>query len=171
MKTKPQPYDIIGDLHGYAEPLRALLAKLGYVESGGFYSHPERKVIFIGDFIDRGPKIRETLQIVKAMTDAGTALAVMGNHEYNAICYHTPDGNGGYYRPHTEEKTAQHEATLRAFEGRETILARRLEWAGGKMRYVTAMPAIDSRRCLTPRRSRSRWVTHPKSSFDTTASW
>lgn len=48
-------------------------------------------MIFLGDFIDRGPKIRETLQIVRAMVDAGTALAVMGNHEYNAICFHSPE--------------------------------------------------------------------------------
>ncbi len=69
-------------------------------------------MIFVGDFIDRGPKIRETLEIVRAMVEAGTALAVMGNHEYNALCFHTPDGHGGYLRPHTPEKVSQHQATL-----------------------------------------------------------
>ena len=115
MKTKNQPYDIIGDIHGHADTLRALLKKLGYVESGGYYHHPERTVIFLGDFIDRGPKIRETLKIVEAMMDAGTALATMGNHEYNAIAYHTPDGKGGHLRSHTGGKgnyTEQHRATL-----------------------------------------------------------
>lgn len=115
MKTKNQPYDIIGDIHGYADTLRALLAKLGYVERDGVYRHSERTAIFLGDFIDRGPKIRETLQIVKAMMDAGTALAVMGNHEYNAIAYHTPDGRGGHLRSHTADdgkNVTQHQATL-----------------------------------------------------------
>ena len=112
MKTKNQKYDIIGDIHGHADPLRALLEKLGYLETLGAYRHPERTVIFMGDFVDRGPKIRETLQIVKAMMDAGTALAVMGNHEYNAIAYHTPDGRGGYLRPRDAEKMRQHQATL-----------------------------------------------------------
>src|SRR6266550_4021242 len=94
-------HDIIGDIHGHADTLRALLEKLGYAEHDGAYRHPERTVIFMGDFIDRGPKIREVLQIVRAMMDAGTARAVMGNHEYNAICFHTEDGTGGHLRSHT----------------------------------------------------------------------
>jgi hypothetical protein len=130
MKNKNQTYDIVADTHGYADTLRALLEKLGYAERGGFYCHPEgRMVIFVGDFIDRGPKIRETLQIAKAMVDAGTALATMGNHEYNAICYHTEDTkNGGYYRPHTDDKVAQHAATVREFEGRADEWAAYLKW-------------------------------------------
>ena len=108
-------YDIIGDIHGHADPLRALLENLGYVEIDGAYRHPERTVIFMGDFIDRGPKIRETLQIVRAMMDADTARAVMGNHEYNAICFHTPGGPDGHLRSHTAGKgknVTQHRATL-----------------------------------------------------------
>ena len=112
MKTKYPRYDIIGDIHGYAGSLRRLLKKLGYEEINGVYRHRERQAIFVGDFIDRGWKIRETLQIVRAMVDAGTALAVMGNHEYNALCFHTPDGKGGYLRPHKEVKVRQHQATL-----------------------------------------------------------
>ena len=125
MKTKNQKYDIIGDIHGHADPLRTLLAKLAYVEREGAYHHPERTVIFMGDFVDRGPKIRETLQIVKAMMDAGTALAVMGNHEYNAIAYHTPDGRGGYLRPRDAEKMRQHQATLD-----QVAIPEPEEWAG-----------------------------------------
>lgn len=128
MKTKPQPYDIIGDIHGHADTLRALLNKLGYEERDGAYRHSDRKAIFIGDFIDRGPKIRETPQIVKAMVDTGTALAVMGNHEYDAICFHMPDGNGGYYRPHSEKNIAQHKETLREFEGHDGEWADYLKW-------------------------------------------
>ena len=61
-------YDIIGDIHGHADELEELLQKLGYQLRDGVYSHPEnRKVIFLGDYIDRGPKIRETLHIVKNM--------------------------------------------------------------------------------------------------------
>src|ERR1017187_8430531 len=105
-------YDIIGDIHGYATKLRALLEKLGYAEKKGAYSHPERKVIFVGDFIDRGPEIRETLQTVRAMVDGGSALAVMGNHEFNAMAYATPDGKGGFLRKHTPGKVEQHRATM-----------------------------------------------------------
>jgi hypothetical protein len=107
-----QKYDIIGDIHGYATTLKALLTKLGYRAEDGAYRHPERVVIFLGDFIDRGPEIRETLQTVRAMVDGGSALAVMGNHEFNALAYHTPDGQGDYLRKHTPEKVEQHRATM-----------------------------------------------------------
>lgn len=78
-------YDIIGDIHGHAGALKALLADLGYVEKGRTWSHPDRQAIFLGDFIDRGPRQVETVDIVRRMVDAGNAQAVMGNHELNAI--------------------------------------------------------------------------------------
>ena len=58
-------YDLIGDIHGHADCLVNLLEKLGYKKSGDVYHHPLRQVIFLGDFIGRGPKIREVLLIAK----------------------------------------------------------------------------------------------------------
>ena len=91
-----EKYDIVGDIHGHAAKLQRLLRRLGYEERDGIYRHASRQLIFVGDFIDRGPEIRRTLQIARAMIDAGTARAVMGNHELNALLYHTKgsDGNG-----------------------------------------------------------------------------
>ncbi len=115
MKSTPhQSYDIIGDIHGYADALESLLHQLGYQPNGLGYAHPEgRRVIFLGDYIDRGPKIRRTLQVVRSMVESGQARALMGNHEFNALAYHTPDGKGGWLRKHTEEKMRQHSATMR----------------------------------------------------------
>lgn len=61
--------DLIGDVHGHADKLEALLQKLGYTKQRNYYAHPERKVVFVGDYIDRGPKIPETLEIVKSMVN------------------------------------------------------------------------------------------------------
>ena len=84
-----------------ADELVLLLDQLGYNNSKGYFSHPQgRKVFFVGDFIDRGPKIKETLEIVKAMCDNQTADAVMGNHEYNALCFHFHENQGGHLRKH-----------------------------------------------------------------------
>jgi len=58
-------YDIIGDIHGHADELRALLNKLGYTESKGTYSCHGRKVIFVGDYFDRGPKFRTLADCVQ----------------------------------------------------------------------------------------------------------
>lgn len=88
-------YDLIGDIHGHADKLEELLRTLGYELKNGMYGHAERKLLFVGDYIDRGPKIRETLQLVRSMVDSGTAIALMGNHEYNALCFHFQETEGG----------------------------------------------------------------------------
>ena len=119
---KNQAYDLIGDIHGQHEKLITLLQNLGYRPRGEFagWEHPEgRKVIFLGDYIDRGPKVREVLREVRAMVDADDALAIMGNHEYNALLFQMPDGDGGFLRPRNEKNIRQHSATLAAFDGRE----------------------------------------------------
>jgi calcineurin-like phosphoesterase family protein len=83
---------------------------LGYADDGDRYWHPSRTVIFLGDFIDRGPRQREAVNIARAMVRRGTALAVMGNHEFNALAYHAPDPQrpGEYLRPHTDKNRQQH---------------------------------------------------------------
>ncbi|HNX75070.1 MAG TPA: metallophosphoesterase [Candidatus Rifleibacterium sp.] len=121
-------YDFIGDIHGYADELRALLTLMGYQAVDGVFRHPGRQAFFTGDFIDRGPKIRETLQIVKSMIDNGQALAIMGNHEFNAICYNIADGRGDFLRRHTEKNNRQHAETLRQFESCRTEYHAWIQW-------------------------------------------
>lgn len=109
-------YDVIGDIHGQAGKLRALLRKLGYRPRSGAYRHPQgRTAVFLGDLIDRGPEQVETVSIVRHMVDAGTGRCVMGNHEFNAIGFATldPDRPGEYLRPRSAKNTGQHAEFLR----------------------------------------------------------
>ncbi|MBF1991738.1 polynucleotide kinase-phosphatase [Fischerella thermalis] len=97
-KYEHGPFDIIGDIHGCCDELEALLEKLGYVKGGQggeiaclssptlwdapTYYHPQgRKAVFLGDLIDRGPRILDTVKLVRNMVLAGTAICVPGNHE------------------------------------------------------------------------------------------
>jgi protein phosphatase len=89
-KSEHGPFDIFGDLHGCCDELEALLDTLGYTyteeaTSGTYrrvYSHPDgRKAVFLGDLVDRGPRILDTIQLVHNMVRAGNALAVPGNHD------------------------------------------------------------------------------------------
>jgi hypothetical protein len=121
-------YDLIGDIHGHADKLEELLHKLGYVKSSGVYSHAERKVLFVGDYIDRGPKIRETLEIVRAMAESDNAIALMGNHEYNALCFHFQETEGGHLRKHLIKNIIQHYETLRQFQNRQREYEDYLDW-------------------------------------------
>jgi hypothetical protein len=100
-------YDIIGDIHGCATELTTLLVQLGYRRGdAGVHRHPERTAVFVGDLVDRGPGQLEVLQTVKAMVDHGAAHIVMGNHEFNAICYATPHPlkPGDFLRTHEDPK-------------------------------------------------------------------
>jgi diadenosine tetraphosphatase ApaH/serine/threonine PP2A family protein phosphatase len=101
-------YDVIGDIHGHADALCRLLIKLGYAELQGVFRHDSRKVIFVGDFVDRGPEQIEVLRIARKMCEAGTASAVLGNHEFNAIGWATSDGSGGHLRKHSKKNDGQH---------------------------------------------------------------
>jgi len=105
-------YDIIGDIHGHADKLTALLTALGYVRRSGVWRHPGRQAVFIGDLIDRGTGQVETLRIVRDMVEAGAARAIMGNHEFNAIGYNVrhPDRHDEYLRPRSDKNREQHEA-------------------------------------------------------------
>lgn len=105
-------FDIIGDIHGHGNDLINLLNRLGYVHSAGFFSHPKRKAIFLGDFIDRGSNQKLVLDTVIPMIENGSALSVMGNHEFNALAFHT-NHNGKPLRPHNEKNIEQHAAFLK----------------------------------------------------------
>lgn len=68
------------------------------------------------------------MEIVRPMIDSGAALAVMGNHELNALAFHTPDPDepGNHLRPHDEKNSRQHAETMRQVPSGE--LASYLNW-------------------------------------------
>ena len=87
LRHESGPFDVIGDVHGCLAELEALLATLGYTidrdQAGRPVGarHQERRAIFLGDLVDRGPDTPGVLRLVMGMVAAGTALAVLGNHE------------------------------------------------------------------------------------------
>ncbi len=76
------PFDVIGDVHGCASELLSLLRRLGYRRRRGRWGHPAgRRALFLGDLVDRGPRVIEAAMIAIDMTSDGAALAVPGNHD------------------------------------------------------------------------------------------
>lgn len=89
------PIDIIGDIHGEYDALERLLHHLGYTSMG---THPQgRKIVFIGDFCDRGPSSVSVIELVQHLMAQGTAHAILGNHEINVLCDDPKDGSGWYF--------------------------------------------------------------------------
>ncbi|MFT6916459.1 MAG: hypothetical protein ACJAWL_002794 [Motiliproteus sp.] len=108
-------YDLIGDVHGCARSLEQLLQLLGYRLRNGGYRHPSRQVVFLGDIVDRGTAIRESLQLVRTMVEQGNAQIIIGNHEYNCITYSERASQGpesSYLREHSPRHKRQIRATL-----------------------------------------------------------
>ncbi len=78
------PFDIIGDVHGCYDELVALLLRLGYTvdPDGHDVTPPEnRRAVFLGDLVDRGPKTPQVLKLVMGMVAAGSAFCIPGNHD------------------------------------------------------------------------------------------
>ncbi|HEU5126155.1 MAG TPA: polynucleotide kinase-phosphatase [Verrucomicrobiae bacterium] len=83
LKQEHGPFDIIGDIHGCYDELIGLLERLGYDgQPGGAWRHPQgRKLVFLGDLVDRGPKSPWVVRLVMESVKVGNALCVPGNHD------------------------------------------------------------------------------------------
>ncbi|MDX1928053.1 MAG: polynucleotide kinase-phosphatase [Pirellulaceae bacterium] len=105
------PFDLIGDVHGCCDELEQLLTLLGYQRTeaehmeaehmdvaaqvlssnvGLFqqsvFRHPDgRKAVFVGDLVDRGPRVLDTVRIVASMVAAGAGICVPGNHDMKLL--------------------------------------------------------------------------------------
>lgn len=113
-KNEKEGIDIIGDIHGKNLLLHRLLAKLGYKIKHKTWWHPHRKALFLGDLIDRGEESANVAHTVRRMVEAENAYCLMGNHEFNAICWATSAHKNadGWLRQHTEKNFKQHKAFL-----------------------------------------------------------
>ena len=117
------PFDVIGDVHGCFDELHALLGRLGYAISldAGTYTvtHPQgRRAVFLGDLVDRGPKVAEVLHLVMDMTAGGAALCVPGNHETKLL---------KHLRGHKVKPTHGLAETIAQLEAAPPELSRRAE--------------------------------------------
>jgi len=108
MKSLIQPLpdnslDIIGDIHGEYNALVALLTHLGYDENG--IHADNRKVVFVGDFVDRGHNSTAVLDLAERWINAGRAVAVLGNHEINLLRNDPKEGSGWFFdERHQDDK-------------------------------------------------------------------
>lgn len=138
--------DIIGDIHGMYARLTELLGRLGYRRTAGRWTHAEnRRIAFVGDYVDRGRRASDVVELVRELCDHRVAVALAGNHDTNAIAFSTraadrrfdaveawreasarlaagggdavenPPGSATWLRPHTIGNLAQHKETIHGF--------------------------------------------------------
>ncbi len=75
--------DVVSDVHGLLDDLLVLLEGCGWQVRDGILRHPEaqRRLLFLGDLVDRGPDSLPLLELVMRSCEAGTAQCLQGNHE------------------------------------------------------------------------------------------
>lgn len=150
--------DIVGDVHGELDALQELLRLLGHGACGG---HPEgRRLVFLGDLVDRGPDSVGVVRLVRDLVESGRAQVVLGNHELNLLRRQRKHGNDWFWNeasphdrvfaPYAVADAAQREAMLMWFDTWPLALQRedlrivhaawhvesiaRVETAGGSVR-------------------------------------
>ena len=156
--------DIIPDIHGRAQKLQRALKNLGWERRKLTWSHPDpnREIIFLGDFIDRGPENKAVIQVARELIDTGRAEAIMGNHELNALHFHCVDPNTGRpLRARTQKNIDQHKTFLAEFPIGADETKEVLNWMRelplfiekDQCRAIHAawiQPAVDNLREFTP---------------------
>lgn len=142
------PLDFVGDVHGELEALRALMSALGY-DAGGRHA-AGRRLVFLGDFVDRGPDSPGVVRTVGDLVDSGRALAVMGNHDLNAVAgllkpdnvwlYGHGEANASERRVESERERAELLAVLRSLPvalAREDVRAVHACWDGASLEALS----------------------------------
>lgn len=127
------PLDIIGDVHGELDALKALLAAAGYDDSG---RHPAgRTLVFIGDLVDRGPDSPGAVALVRELVEAGRALAILGNHELNLLRGERKHGNDWFWNERRERDARFAPCALLSSEAERRDM----------LRFFAALPLVLSR--------------------------
>lgn len=155
--------DIIPDIHGQAEKLRVALKDLGWKCKGTEWAHHDanRKIVFLGDYIDRGQENGAVIRTVRELIKSKCAVAIMGNHELNAIHFHTVDPETNKpLRKHDDDNYKQHKSFLNEFPLDADHTKRVLHWMKGLPLFIETkdfravhaawiQPAIDDLRLQT----------------------
>lgn len=89
-RSEEGPFDIIGDIHGCYDELCTLLTKLGHTvdkDAHRLTATNGRKIIFLGDLVDRGPASPSVLKLAMQAVKENLALCVPGNHDSKLLKY------------------------------------------------------------------------------------
>lgn len=114
------PLDIIGDIHGEIDALKKLLDTLGYNEDG--YHPYGRKLIFVGDLVDRGPNSVAVVNLIKNIIIHGNGQCILGNHELNIMAGLEREGNGWFFGSPHDDDTKPFNSVFATEDEKEDIL-------------------------------------------------
>lgn len=133
------PLDLIGDIHGEIEALLNLLHRLGVDPDK---RTAKRRVVFLGDLIDRGPNSVAVVEVVQRLVHAGIAQVVLGNHELNVLRGSRKEGNGWFFGDPTDHSQLKRGPVR--FESQQATPAER----EGILAFLRELPLVLAREDL-----------------------
>ncbi len=113
---------VVGDIHGYFDTFQALMGKVGLQD--------DDVLISCGDLVDRGPKVRETVEFFQ---NRPLTFCIEGNHENKAV---------RYFKGNPVEIAHGLETTVEAYAGREAEQEAFREW-GAALPQLLQVPDIN----------------------------
>lgn len=79
---------VVGDLHGDAECAEHWIKRTGLIdEADGTWTDPTSHLVFVGDYVDKGPTSKQVVELVKQLTEGypSHVTALLGNHEMELL--------------------------------------------------------------------------------------
>lgn len=109
---------VIGDVHGCYNELKALIKKL---ERSGEYNKEADKLVFLGDYIDRGKDSHKAVGFIRNLQKYNkNVVALMGNHEDMLLNYINGVDDSWTWNGH--------EATIESYKGYTKHFNNDIEW-------------------------------------------
>jgi serine/threonine protein phosphatase 1 len=113
----------IGDIHGCAGLLDALFAMIGLDSQG-----VDRRLVFLGDYVDRGPDSRGVIErLLKVKADEPQTIFLKGNHEQAMLDFLQAPDLGEEWLHWGGDKTLESYGVADIWRKHPDALARELE--------------------------------------------
>jgi hypothetical protein len=102
----------VGDIHGDYDALVAILEEARVIDSHGRWGGGETVLVQTGDFLDRGPGVREIMDLLmtlegQAEEQGGQVVVLLGNHEMMNLIGDWRDVGAQAYRGFADENSEQ----------------------------------------------------------------
>ena len=157
----------IGDVHGAADGLSAILQAAGLVDAGGRWSGGRAHLIQTGDFTDRGDQVRDTMELLMRLErDApragGRVEVLLGNHEAMHVLRDFRDVSPGAFAAFTDGRSE--ERRRKAFETHVALAQRTGSPPPGRESWMAAHPPgfVEYAAAFAPSGRYGRWIRERK---------
>jgi len=156
----------IGDIHGCADALNRLLDRITEHGAG-----KTRRLVFLGDYIDKGPEVARTVAIVRRLQEEApcAVTCLMGNRELALLqAMHDPRQAAAWIKSGGDRTLASYGVTRIA-----DLPAAELDWVAGlktahedELRYYVHAGFRPGRRGIDPSVKARLWIREPFLSTD-----